>query len=82
MEPPPRGPCRDLLALNSGCMSLVIIMVSWSSEIYAQDGSMDFSAKYSCAHSHAWVTGHSNSEGSEVYAWAQSGFVWLLYEVL
>ena len=39
---------------------LYIIMVHRSREIYAQDGSMDISAKYSCAHSHVWATGHSN----------------------
>ena len=33
-----------------------IIMVRPSREIYAQHGSMDISAKYSIAHSHAWAT--------------------------
>ena len=31
-----------------------------SRKIYARDGCMDISAKYYCAHSHAWATGHSN----------------------
>ena len=35
---------------------LYIIMVRRSREIYAQHGSMDISAKYSIAHSHAWAT--------------------------
>ena len=36
---------------------IIIIMVHRSREIYAQCGSMDIIAKYSIAHSHAWVTG-------------------------
>ena len=35
---------------------IIIIMVRRSREIYAQYGSMDLSAKYSIAHSHAWAT--------------------------
>ena len=34
-------------------------------EIYDQYGSMDISAKYSFAHSHAWATGHSNLTNSK-----------------
>ena len=33
-----------------------LIMVRRSREIYAHYGSMDISAKYSIAHSHAWAT--------------------------
>jgi hypothetical protein len=36
---------------------MYVCMVRPSREIYAQHGSMDISAKYSVAHSHAWVTG-------------------------
>ena len=32
---------------------------------HAWDGSMDISAKYSCAHSHVWATGHSNLTNSK-----------------
>ena len=35
---------------------IIIIMVCRSREIYAHHGSMDISAKYSIAHSHAWAT--------------------------
>ena len=44
----------------------IYFMVRPSREIYAQDGSMNISAKYFCAHLHAWATGHSNLAGAHV----------------
>ena len=42
---------------DSGRNVIIIIMVRRSREIiWAQHGSMDISAKYSIAHSHAWAT--------------------------
>jgi hypothetical protein len=47
---------------GSALHAINIYMVRPSRKIYAQHayGSMDISVKYSIAHSHAWVTGHSN----------------------
>ena len=36
-----------------------------SREIYALYGSMDITAKHSCAHSYVWATGHSNLTNSK-----------------
>ena len=37
---------------------------------------MDISAKYSCAHFHAWATGHSNLTNSAIYSSSQKKFTY------
>ena len=47
------------------CARMMYYYSTSDRETYAQDGSMDISAKYSYAHSHAWATGHSNFTNSK-----------------
>ena len=52
---PGRAPHR-----RHGCLQSIFVCL-----LFGQDGSMDIIVKNSCAHSHAWVAGHSNLTNSK-----------------